>query len=168
MLSSRMMAAAVAVLAGLGWLGVSRLPGGPEAAPPAPPELWLAETLDPAGGVRGGVEVCADEKLRDGLSRALPKINGEMCLVLGQPVDRPGRWAARCVAFGRRYSVVVLRSGDPAADLTVDMRLAPLELNHPSVRHVMRFRRLSSCPAGWKIGDSGKPGGPRLRDVLAI
>lgn len=167
MRSRTTISAAVAASAALGWLAVSQLQTGPVAAPPPPPQLWLAETLGDGGAVRGAVQVCADDKLREGFSRALPRINGEPCLVMGQPVDRPGRWAARCVAFGRRFSVVVLRAGDPAADLTVDMRLAPLETDHPSVRHVMRYRRLSDCPTGWKIGDSAKPDGARVRNVLA-
>lgn len=154
--------------AALAWLSISQLPTGPRPAPPAPPELWLSETLDQQGDVRGATQVCVDSKLRDGLTRALPRINGEPCLMMGQPVEKPSRWAARCVAFGRRYGVVVHRRGDEEGRLNVDMRLTPLGTDYGSVRQVMRFRRLGSCPAGWKIGDSGSLGGRPRRNALSL
>jgi len=132
-----------------------------------PPELWLAEALDDRGAVRGAVQVCADNVIRAGFLTPLPQLNGEPCRRMGQAVVKPDLYAVRCVAFDRRYSVNVTRSGDPTRDVTVSFALRPLESSHPGVRQVTRYRRLGACPRDWRIGDTAEPGTVRRRNALA-
>lgn len=121
-----------------------------------PPQLWRAAVLDPGGGVRGSVEVCADQTVRSGFTHPLPQINGEMCLQMGKAVDRPGLYATRCIAHGQRFSVNTGWTGDLTRDFTVTFATRPLQMEDPGAVQVTRYRRLGACPAGWRIGQSVK------------
>ena len=132
-----------------------------------PPELWLAEALDDRGEVRGAVRVCADNVLRSGFLTPLPRLYGERCRRMGQAVVKPDLHAVRCVAFDRRYGVNATRTGDPARDVTVRFALRPLESPDPGVRQAVRYRRMGACPAGWRIGDTARPGAVPRFNALA-
>jgi hypothetical protein len=128
------------------------------ASRPAPAErleLWTAEALDGAGQVQSTVQICTDAVLRDGFTRALPRINAEQCLVVGQPTVRDDLFAARCVAGGQKFSVNVTKRGNVGAgEITARVRIRPLYVDHPGVLQVLRYRRAGACPPDSRVGAS--------------
>ncbi|MDP3853892.1 hypothetical protein [Phenylobacterium sp.] len=169
---------ALGVLAAFALIGLALAAGGDLLRPDRPgviarraaahpPEFWLAEALDDQGAVRGAVQVCADNVIRSGFLTPLPRLNGEPCRRMGQAVVKPDLYAVRCVALDRRYSVNVTRTGDPARDITVRFALRPLETPDPGVRQAVRYRLIGACPAGWRIGDTVRPGAVRRINALA-
>jgi hypothetical protein len=119
-----------------------------------PPGLWLAETLDGEGSVRGSARLCADRALRRAFTHPLPQINGQPCRDTGRPLERDGLYATRCDAVGHRYSLNVASHGDPERDLTVWFDLKSLERDDPGQHLVTRYRWQGACPSGWRIGDT--------------
>jgi len=129
--------------------------GPPAASAESGLELWTADAVDPAGRVRGSMQICTDAVVRDGFTRALPQINGERCLVVGQPAMRPGLFAARCVAAGQKYGVSVSTTGDvERGELAVRVRMQPLYVDHPGAVQLLRYRRVGACPESSRVGDS--------------
>lgn len=122
-----------------------------------PPTLWLVEALGADGEVRARVYVCADKALRETFLRTRAEINGEMCRDDSRPVVKPGLWAVRCEARGRRFAVSANTAGDPARDFRLDFALTPLDRQTGTVRQIRHFRSIGACPGGWRIGDQTRP-----------
>jgi hypothetical protein len=130
-------------------------PVAAQAAAVDPPQLWRAEALDRDGRVQKAVMVCVDSVLRQGLARANAEVNGEPCVAEGPLVSRPGQYALRCTAGGRRFALWTRSWGDPQNDLTVSFAANALDSSHQSVTQLRRYRRQGACPAGWRVGDQG-------------
>ncbi|HEY9218722.1 MAG TPA: hypothetical protein VIO94_11775 [Phenylobacterium sp.] len=127
-----------------------------------PPQLWRVEALSADGSAQDAVRLCADTPLMQGFAHPTPAIDGARCVFERQVVRTSQGYVQRCELFGRRYSVHVGVAGDRRSDFTVRMAMLPLQADHAGVAQTLRYRRLGPCPAGWKIGDTDKPGhGPR-------
>jgi hypothetical protein len=123
-----------------------------------PPQLWLAQVVEPGGAVRSSAFICADTVLRETFPRARAEVNGVSCLDMGTPVVKPGLFAVRCRANGHRYGESIATTGDPTQDFRLVFAVTSLDQRAVSVRQDRRFRRVGPCPAGWRIGDQAKPG----------
>jgi hypothetical protein len=127
-----------------------------------PPQLWRVEALADDASAADTVRLCADTPLVQGFARPTPAMGETRCVFERQVVRTSHGYVQRCELFGRRYSVHVSVAGDPYSDFTVRMAMLPLQADHAGVAQTLRFRWLGPCPAGWKIGDTDKPGhGPR-------
>ena len=138
-----------------------------EQARADPPELWRVEALNAAGQPIGATLVCADRNMRAGFGRANAEVNGRTCAPMKGAVERPGLYAVRCELDGRRFGLTLSRSGDEARDFKVAFALTALDGTDVVARQVRRFQRVGACPAGWGIGDQGKPGGQPGVNALA-
>ena len=121
-----------------------------------PPQLWLAEVT--GGPQAAAVFVCADDRVRQGLTAARAEVNGTPCASIGNPVEKPGLYAQRCGADGVRYALHVTTEGDQARDFQVAFALQSLDGPAAAVRQTRRYRLIGPCPAGWRIGDQARPG----------
>ena len=125
-----------------------------------PPSLWRVEVVDDSGGQTGAVDVCAHPELIGGVSRVKPRVNGQPCETFGKVAkDTPDEHIERCEAGGLRYGLYVTTTRRSADDFTVRFALQPLQGADGKVVQARRYHRLGACPAGWKQGDQGKPGG---------
>lgn len=129
-----------------------------------PPQLWYAEVVGHPGP---GVFVCAPLAIREGFTRADAEVNGQPCLVQGQPVEKPGLYAARCNVGHRRFAMNLTHAGDPERDVTVRLSLRATDAPMEAVTQTRRYRRMGACPAGWRIGDQARPGLRPRSNVLA-
>jgi hypothetical protein len=120
-----------------------------------PPQLWLAQVT--GGPSAAAVFVCADDKVRQGLTTGRAEVNGTSCASIGNPVEKPGLYAQRCRADGVRYALHVTTEGDQARDFKVAFALQSLD-GPAAVRQTRRYRLIGPCPAGWRIGDQARPG----------
>ena len=82
-------------------------------------------------------------------------------------MEKAGLYAVRCDLAGRRFGLTVNRSGDPEADVTVRIAMKALDGTGDEARTVRRFRKVGPCPAGWRIGDQGRPGQPPHHSALS-
>jgi hypothetical protein len=132
-----------------------------------PPELWRAEAVDAAGRAAGAVHICTNRNLRAGLVRANAEVNGTTCAPRRDPVERPGLYAVRCQLGGKTFGLTVNTTGDLARDFTARSSFTGL-YGRDDVRAVQtrHYTRLGPCPAGWKVGDQGPPGGERTGNAL--
>lgn len=131
-----------------------------------PPQLWLAQALD-GERVSGEVMVCVDRVMRDGFARANAEVAGQPCLPFRDAVETPGLYAVRCQLGGRTFGLTVNRTGDPERDFTIRFALKALDGTGDAAAQARRFRKVGACPAGWRIGDEGKPGRPPHRSALS-
>lgn len=123
-----------------------------------PPGLWLAEAIGPSPPAFHAVQVCADQGLHDGFVRADPEVNNQPCRATSPIVSRPGLYAMRCEAGGQAFAVTVTAHGDLQRDFQVRYALTPLDSGGRAYVQTLRYRLLGPCPAGWRVGDQGRPG----------
>lgn len=162
--------AALAGLMGSGLAGCGPKPAEPaqtaEASPvlaAEPPSLWRVEVLSD-GAVVDTVDICADKDVQSGFSRPAPAVNGMPCIRVGEAVETDGTYSVRCRVDDQLYRVGSSTTGDPARDLTVEMSVTRQDAKGPSFEQTRRYRLQGPCPAGWRVGDSGKPGATEVTD----
>jgi hypothetical protein len=126
-----------------------------------PPRLWLAEAIGPSPPSFRAVQVCADRSLQDGFVRADPEVNNQPCRATSPVVSKPGLYAMRCEAVGETFAVTVTARGDLRRDFQVRYALTSLDTGREPFVQTMHYRLIGPCPAGWRIGDQGRPGHPR-------
>lgn len=164
LVTTNAIAIGVGVVVAVALLGLTKSLTGQQASLSATrsPDLWLAEVVDEKGARREASWICADEMVRVGLTRAVPEINGAPCLILGEPLERPDLFTARCLALGQRFSVNATRSGDMSDNFMVRVRVRPLETQHPGAAGTIHYQKVGPCPANWRNGDSARmPEGAR-------
>ncbi len=122
-----------------------------------PPRLWSAEVV--SGAQPAQVFICADSVIRDGFSRTIADVNGELCLSDKVSATRDS-YVTYCSASGRRYAVSLRTEGDRNRDFKATFSLHTLEAPVVSAWQVRRYRLIGACPVGWKIGDQSKPSKP--------
>jgi hypothetical protein len=133
-----------------------------------PPALWRVEVVEDSGGQTGAIQVCANPELISSFTRVEPSVNGQPCQTYGKVAkDTPDEHIERCEVGGRRYGLYVTTQRRRADDFTVRFALQPLESPDGKVVQARRYQRMGDCPAGWKAGDQGKPGGPPTSSLLA-
>jgi hypothetical protein len=132
-----------------------------------PPALWRVEVVEDSGGQTGVVQVCANSELIGSFTRVEPKVNGLPCETYGKVAkDDAVEHIERCQAGGMRYGLYVTRTRKAPDDFTVRFALQPLQAAGGKVVQARRYQRIGACPAGWKAGDQGKPGGPPTSSLL--
>jgi len=132
-----------------------------------PPSLWRVEVVEDSGGQTGAVDVCAHPELISGFSRVEPSVNGQPCETYGKVAkDTADEHIERCEASGLRYGLYVTTTRKSPDDFTVRFALQPLQAAGGKVVQARRYHRLGACPAGWKQGDQGKPGGPPTSSLV--
>lgn len=133
----------------------------------APPSLWRVEVVEDSGGQTGATDVCANPELVESFTRVEPRVNGEACEPYGKPAaDRADEHVGRCQVGGARYGLYVTTTRRTPDDFTVRFALQPLQAAGGKVVQARRYHRLGPCPAGWKAGDQGKPGGAASSSLL--
>lgn len=133
-----------------------------------PPSLWRVEVVEDSGGQTGAVQVCANPELIRSFTRVEPSVNGQPCETFGKVAkDTADEHVERCEAGGLRYGLYVTTKRLSVDDFTVRFALQPLQAAGGKVVQARRYQRLGDCPAGWKAGDQGKPGGSPASSLLA-
>ena len=133
-----------------------------------PPSLWRVEVVEDSGGQTGVVQVCANPELISSFTRVEPRVNGQPCETYGQVAkDTPDEHIERCEVGGARYGLYVTTTRKAADDFTVRFALQPLQGAGGKVVQARRYQRIGACPAGWKAGDQGKPGGAPTSSLLS-
>lgn len=120
-----------------------------------PPRLWSAEVV--SGAQPAMVFICADSVIRDGFSRTIAEVNGELCLADKVSSARDS-YVTYCSTSGRRYAVSLRTQGDRSRDFKATFTLHTLQAPVISAWQVRRYRLVGACPASWKIGDQARPG----------
>jgi hypothetical protein len=120
-----------------------------------PPRLWSASVI--GGAAPATVMICADSGVRDGFSRTIADVNGDICLA-DDVRSTANSYVTHCSAGGRRYAVSLLTEGDRTRDFKATFTLHTLEAPVVSVWQTRRYRQVGACPAGWNIGDQARPG----------
>ncbi len=134
----------------------------------APPALWRIEVVEDSGGQSGVVLVCANPEVVSSFSRVEPMINGQPCQQYGKVAkDSADEHIKRCQVGDMRYGLYVTTTRQKVDDFTVRFALQPLQAAGGKVVQARRYQRLGACPAGWKAGDQGKPGGPPTSNLLS-
>ncbi|MET3666288.1 hypothetical protein [Caulobacter sp. 1776] len=132
-----------------------------------PPSLWRVEVVEDSGGQTGATQVCAHPELVGSFTRVEPRVNGEACEPYGKAAkDTADEHVGRCQAGGMRYGLYVTTTRRAPDDFTVRFALQPLQAAGGKVVQARRYHRLGPCPAGWKAGDQGKPGGAPASSLL--
>lgn len=131
------------------------------------PALWTVEVVEDSGGQAGVVQVCANPELVGSFTRVEPQVNGQKCETYGKVAkDTPAEHIERCQAGGMRYGLYVTTTRRSPEDFTVRFALQPLQAEGGKVVQLRRYQRVGPCPAGWKAGDQGKPGGAPTSSLL--
>lgn len=137
---------------------VARIAAGGGAV--EPPQLWLVQSVNPAGAVTASTFVCADAALRDAFGRTRAEVDGAPCRDVTPPLMQNRQWALRCQARGRLFALSARTLGDVTEDFRQEVALTPLmnPAGGEPVRQARRFRHVGACPTGWRPGDQARPG----------
>lgn len=159
--------AALTGLAGCGQKSTDAQPAETAAAEPAPgavpPNLWRVEVLNDGAAV-DTVDICADHDVQAGFVRPAPELNGQACVKVGDAVETADTYSVRCRIDDQLYRVGSSTKGDMARDFTVDMAVTRQDEKGPSFEQTRHYTLQGACPAGWRVGDSGKPGATTVTD----
>ena len=140
-----------------------------EAKTPAASEenhLWRIEVTQ-GGHAVSQVELCADPAIEASFSRPAPSIAGRECVRVDAPVVTATTYSVRCRTDDQLYRVGSLITGDRTRDFTVEMAVSRQDEKGPSFEQTRRYTRIGPCPAGWKIGDSARPGQSEVFNTLS-
>jgi hypothetical protein len=132
-----------------------------------PPTLWSMQTKA-ADGAMKTIVICVDKAMKAGFAHSMPEVNGQPCILAGRrPVLKGELFAARCRSGGRLFDVHAVSSGDMAHDFVVDTTIDTDVEGARRFEQQIRYRKISqTCPAGWRIGDSGAPGDTKVVNAL--
>lgn len=137
-----------------------------EPAPGAvPPNLWRVEVLND-GAVVDTLDICADHDVQAGFARPAPELNGQACNKVGDTVETADTYSVRCRIDDKLYRVGSSTKGDTTKDFTVDMAVTRQDEKGPSFEQTRHYTLQGACPAGWRVGDSGKPGAATVTDSV--
>jgi len=125
-----------------------------------PPQLWLVQSVNPAGAATSATFVCADARLRDAFGRTRAEVDGAPCRDVTPPLMQNRQWALRCQARGRLFALSARTLGDVTEDFRLEVALTPLmsPARGEPMREAHRFRHVGACPTGWRAGDQARPG----------
>ena len=143
------------------------------AAAPAPdiPNLWSVEVVDKAAPSRP-TYLCADRRMRESMTQALPEVEGKTCNVLEPPVVKGNHFQARCQSGDTIMVANSAVQGDAERDFTVvtDISTRPAAPSQAEPRgeftQTRHYRLVGACPAGWSLGDSATQGATSALNAL--
>ncbi|WP_374570674.1 hypothetical protein [Phenylobacterium sp.] len=128
-----------------------------------PPNLWRVDVMD-GDKVTDTIDICADKDTQAGFIRPAPSVDGKECVRVDDAVETADTYSVRCRVGDQLYRAGSSVTGDQAKDFTVDMAVTRQDEKAPMYEQVRHYTLQGACPAGWRVGDSGKPGATTVTD----